>query len=310
MSKISSIQFWYLRAEAHFQFLDLFSQTISDFPVVNDVIGPFTGEFHDLLWKERDLVDASKASDYTQQIADADHRNDQLITGIKETIAAGLHHFDHNVAEAAQSLSLRMRAFGEVQAKSYEEELTAAELLIAAFRSPEYAAKVETVGLTVWVNQLDSSVQSFRQLLELRNAETAGKPQQRLRELRKQIEVVYHHMIERLNSAANLDETGKYNDFINLVNTRITYFNDHNHHPAPKSIRTADVEHITPRPYTGKAVTPIPRVYFNGEELFFAKDFTLTYKDNVKPGVAEVNITGKGNFGGKRIVTFNIVQDI
>ncbi|MDR1153330.1 MAG: hypothetical protein LBL04_01360 [Bacteroidales bacterium] len=53
-------------------------------------------------------------------------------------------------------------------------------------------------------------------------------------------------------------------------------------------------------------MTPIPAVYLEGVELFFAKDFTLTYKNNVQRGVAEIGITGKGNCAGRKTVTFHI----
>jgi hypothetical protein len=45
-----------------------------------------------------------------------------------------------------------------------------------------------------------------------------------------------------------------YTEFINKLNAQITYFNDHSHH------------------------TSIFVVHLEGVELFFAKDFKLTYK--------------------------------
>jgi hypothetical protein len=56
----------------------------------------------------------------------------------------------------------------------------------------------------------------------------------------------------------------------------------------------------------GEAITPIPVVFMGDKRLFFAKDFNLTYKNNIQCGVAEVNITGKGIYGGRKLVTFNI----
>jgi hypothetical protein len=44
-------------------------------------------------------------------------------------------------------------------------------------------------------------------------------------------------MVMHINSAATLDITGMYIEFINRLNTQIAYFNDHNHHPAPKNIQ-------------------------------------------------------------------------
>jgi hypothetical protein len=306
MLKISSILFKYLRGEAHYQYLNLFDQLLTEFPAVKTLIILFYPEFSEWLEQEKQIVDAQKSSDYTQQIAEADHRDDRLITGINETVKAALHHFDSAVVAAAQSLSLRLKAFGDIQNKSYEEEAAAINILVEDLRSPEFTPKVVLLGLMPWIDELAEAVIDFEQLLRLRNIETSDKPQQRLRNVRKQIEPIYRNMVNHINAAATIDTTNTYADFINRLNIQIAYFNDHNHHPAPKNIRTAIVSPILPQPYTGKAVTPIPVVYFNEVELFFAKDFTLTYKNNIQPGVAEVNIKGKGNYTGKKIVTFNI----
>ncbi|MDR1484949.1 MAG: DUF6261 family protein [Planctomycetaceae bacterium] len=306
MNKIISIHFRYLRSEAHYQFLTLYNQLLTEFPSVQSVVSVFYNEFIDLLNQEKQIVDRQRSSEYTKQIAEADHFNDRLITGIRETVDAALHHFDPNIVAAAQSVYLRLKTFGEIQSKSYEEEAAAIGILLDDLKSPEFSGKTAILGLDPWITELTSTLEHFNELLRFRNVEQADKPQQRLREIRKQIELVYHTMIAHINSAAILDPSGMYVEFINRLNTQITYFNDHNHHPAPISIRTANVETIPIQPYTGEAITPIPVVSMGDKRLFFAKDFNLTYKDNIQCGVAEVNITGKGVYGGRKKVTFNI----
>jgi hypothetical protein len=303
---IITILFRYLRGEAHYQFLNLFNQLLIEFPSVQNIVSMFYPEFVDLLSQEKQIVDMQKSSDYTQRIADADHRDDRLITGIRETVNAALHHFDPAVVAAAQSLSLRFKAFGQFQAKSYEEEAAAIDILIGDLRTTEYAPKVTLLGLDPWVNELAEAVADFEELLKKRNIEQSGKPKQRLRTVRNQIEPLYKDMVTHINSAVTLDTTNMYTVFIDRLNTQITYFNDHNHHPAPKNIRTAIVDAIPVQKFTGKAITPIPKVYVEGVELSFAKDFTLIYKNNVEKGVAEMGIVGKGNYAGKKTVTFNI----
>jgi hypothetical protein len=308
MKTIISILFKYLRGEAHLRYLTLYDQLLNEFPAVQSLVKPFYDEFTGLLAQEKKIVDARKSSDYTQQIVEADHRDDRLITGIRDMVSAALHHFDPAVVAAAQSLSLRLKTFGEIQSKSYEEEAEAIGILLDDLQSAEFAPKAALVGLTPWVNELTEAVADFGRLLDLRNTEQAGLPHQRLRDVRRQIETVYRNMVTHINSAATLDTTETYTEFINRLNARITYFNDHNHHPAPQNIRTADVEAIPEQPYTGKAITPIPTVRLGDRDLVFARDFTLTYKNNTRPGVAEVHIAGKGNYAGHKTVTFRIVE--
>ncbi|MDR1269416.1 MAG: DUF6261 family protein [Planctomycetaceae bacterium] len=279
---------------------------ISVGPSVQNVVSMFYGEFINLLEQEKQIVDIQRSSEFTKQIAEANHLNDRLITGIRETVNAALHYFNPAVVEAAQSVQLLLKTFGEIQSKSYEEEAAAIRILLDDFGKPEFIAKTALLGLDPWLVELSESLNHFNELLKLRNTEQADKPQQRLREIRKQIELVYHNMINHINSAAVLDQSNMYTEFINRLDTQITYFNDHNHHPAPISIRTANVDVIPIQQYTGEAITPIPTVYMGDKRLSFAKDFNLTYKNNIQCGVAEVNITGKGIYGGKKLVTFNI----
>ena len=72
--------------------------------------------------------------------------------------------------------------------------------------------------------------------------------------------------------------------------------------------------------YTGKAVKPVPDVYYNGKKLRYKKDYTLSYKNNKKvfdatgvtPETAKmlkapyILIKGKGQYKGKKIVPFTI----
>ena len=62
--------------------------------------------------------------------------------------------------------------------------------------------------------------------------------------------------------------------------------------------------------YTGNAVEPDVLVRFNGKTLVKGTDYDLSYSDNVEVGTAHVVVTGKGNFGGKREMTFNIVRPV
>ena len=68
----------------------------------------------------------------------------------------------------------------------------------------------------------------------------------------------------------------------------------------------AKVGKIKVKRFTGAAITPKPTVKYKGETLKRGKDYKLSYKHNKKRGTAKVIITGKGNFKGKKAVTFTI----
>jgi hypothetical protein len=312
MKKILTVHLHYFRNEAHYEFMVMFSALLKQFTEVQAVVAALLTTFNALLEQERQLVDAMKKSDYTQQIVDADQRVDRCITGMRAVINGALHHFDPAVVAAAQSLYNRLQTFRNIAQKSYEEETAAVNLLIAELNSDVYADKVALVGLTSWVAELTAAEIAFEQLLNLRNNETAHKPQGRLRDIRHEIDGSYHGIIARISAAATMDDTGAYNEFIAQLNANIAYFNEHSHHHAKHDLAHAAVDNIGNKPFAGKAITPIPVVHYTeagkaAMELTFAKEFTLTYKDNDRVGTAEVIIHGKGAYKGTKAVTFNIV---
>jgi hypothetical protein len=308
MRKIKFIHFNYLRREAHYQFLELFNRLLDSYSEVKEIVGVFYVEFTLLLAKEKKMVDTQTNSDYTAKIVAADHRDDRLLIGIKKIVAIATRHFNPIIVEAAISLQNRLKPFGDIIRKSYEEEAAAIRILLADLQG-EYAEKVDLVGLTPWIMELEIAVTDFERLLQLRNTEQAEKPLERLREVRVDIEATYRNMIERFNAFCIIEEKEVYNEFINQLNAQIDYFNEHNHRASAKDIKSAVVKPIPAQTYAGKPITPVPEVMLEETELVFAKDFTLTYKNNESIGNAEIIIHGKGAYKGNKSITFFISEN-
>ena len=71
---------------------------------------------------------------------------------------------------------------------------------------------------------------------------------------------------------------------------------------------------VTSKPYTGKKIMldgDDIMVKLNGSELSFATDYEIvdgSYNNNLKKGLAEVTIAGKGKYGGMKTVKFRIIS--
>jgi hypothetical protein len=271
--------------------------------------------FLTLLQLEGKLVDAARTSDYTQKIVEADQHVDRDLMGLREAIMSATHHFDLDIADAAKSLYNRMKAFGSISKKSYEEETAAVNILLVDLQG-KYAQSVTAIGADAWVTDLAAAERIFEQLLALRNKEAAGKPQERQKDVRREIDVVYHQLTERIDANAVIAEPGTYDEFIDLLNVEITYFNEHTHRHAKKDLSVGDhtvVEPIPTQTYTEKPIAVIPKVYYREDEkqtveLVFAVDFSVTYKNNKDIGTADLIIHGKGKYKGQKTVTFNIAR--
>lgn len=77
----------------------------------------------------------------------------------------------------------------------------------------------------------------------------------------------------------------------------------------PMSINSTKVTAYYPaeEAYTGKSLTPSVTLKRGSTVLKKGTDYTLSYKDNKNTGTASIVITGKGNYGSTRTVTFRIV---
>jgi hypothetical protein len=315
MKKILTVYLHFFRNEAHGEFMVVVRNLIQKISIIQTLLAMYFTDFKNLIEKEQQLINAMGKSDYTAQIADAGHRVDRTIVGMNEVLASALHHFDVNVVNAAKSLRNRFDDFGNIAKKSYEEETYAVNLLITDLLSADYAAKVNTVGLKPWLTELQAAEAAFELLFGQRNVETFQKPQGTVREVRHDLDVIYRKMADRVNAAATMDSSNSYDAFIGQLNVEIAYFNDHYHHPAKDlSVGGACViEAIKTQIYSGKPLTPLTKVYFHEEgkpavELVFARDYFVTYKNNIEVGTATLAIHGKGAYRGQVTVKFNIAR--
>jgi hypothetical protein len=307
--KITKIYFRFLRNEAHYQFLLLLQKLFAAYPAVAAIVLTLLPRLYELIELEGQLVDALKGSLYTERIAEADRRVDRDIVGINAAIASAAHHYDPAVAEAARELEVRMKAFrGEIEKKSYEEESAAVKILVNDLQNA-FAPQVALVGLSGWVNELVSAQEAFEQLFIQRNQELAIRPQEKLREVRKEADEVYHRIVERIDAYGALNGYDTTGLFVGELNREVTYFNEHSHRHAKKDIDPAVVDSIADQAWEGKPVIVMPKVTYEGKELVFTKDYELAYHDNDRPGTAAVIIHGKGAFKGTKTVSFNIIDN-
>ncbi|MDR1120360.1 MAG: DUF6261 family protein [Dysgonamonadaceae bacterium] len=314
MKRIKAIYFIYLRNEAHYEFLWIFSHLLDEYPQVKALLATLYDTFIALLGIEKKLLDAARASALTQQIVDADRRVDHAISSIKATIKAARYSLDPTVVEAARILYIRIREFGDIRKKAYEEESAAVQVLLGDLNGI-YAPQVLLTGIQAFVMELADAEAAFIQLYLQRGDETALRPQERMTDVHREIEATYHSIITLINASAILSP-GSYDDFIAKLNAQVIYFNEHNHHHARKDISVSDdcvVEPVDTQKYSEKAITPIPKAYYREEgkptvELVFAKDFSVTYKNNVNVGTADLTLHGKGKYRGQKTITFNIAR--
>lgn len=77
--------------------------------------------------------------------------------------------------------------------------------------------------------------------------------------------------------------------------------------PDAVNISTAKAASVPAAAYTGKKITPSPKLTLNGKELLPGTDYTLSYSNNQNIGTATIKITGKGDYKGTKSISFKIL---
>jgi hypothetical protein len=297
----------HLDNETHLKFIRTAQEEISSRPAIVNIVANVIGVFNTKVELEAKLVDAARSSQYTEKIANADSRRDKAVVGLSLAVDSSLRHPDPEVLDAAKRISLRLKAFRTaIENKRYEAESTAIQILLTDLRST-YATDVETLKIGSWVDEMSYAETYFDELFAKRNSEWAGRPQEKLRDVRKKVDEYYRGMVTLIDAYGALNGYDVTGEFIRKLNITVKYFNDHIPHSRKKDLDAADIDDVPDQVYEGEPVFPLPVVYYVGKKLLFTIDYELSYHDNDRPGTAKITIHGKGKFKGIKEVSFKIL---
>jgi hypothetical protein len=166
---------------------------------------------------------------------------------------------------------------------------------------------------------LHVACEEFRALLSQRSADELKKPEETFTVVRRGIEDVYHQIVTRVDAGAEMDASPDFAEFIDSLNGEIERLN-HEFHRARKDLSVGEhcvIEPLDTQKHTGRPVTPVPEVHYRKDEneneketvrLYLGKDFSVTYKNNVDVGQAELTIHGKGEYKGQKSLSFHIAR--
>lgn len=303
---IHSIRLKKLHNEAHYEFFFVFNSLLNRFPAVKSLVNLLYASFTQSLDREKQLVDAGQKSLLTEKLAEVDKRIDRYVTGIRYVIRGYANHFDDATAEAAKLLYTRLKDYGDIYNKPYEEASAAVQLLISDLQTT-YAAQVQTLHLAPWVAKLAEEEAAFLSLYLQRNAEKAARPQKKMLQARKELETVYLNMTVIIRNSLVTTGEATCGQFVLELNNAMKYAAEHAYRRTMTDISNATVASIPDQLFTGRQVIVIPEVCYKDTPLVLATDFTVVYADNVRIGNAGLTIRGKGAFSGSKTVTFNIV---
>jgi hypothetical protein len=310
-----------LRNDGHVALNRLFIEEVEEVGPSELGILALYGPYKALVAEEESVLDMIFGSRLTAKIEELDKERDHLYRGIADVVKGDLNHYDPAKRAAAVEVELVLKHYGDVTRRPINEQTAVVYDVIRELNAPANLPLVTLLELPAWLTALEKVNRELELAMAERFAELSKRPEQRMQVIRKEVDKQLRAILDKIEAMGRTGSPFFNPAFVKEVNALMTYYKDlqaqesGRRHPV-KDISVADhlvVEPIETQPYTGKAITPIPRAHFREAgkptvELVFAQDFTVTYKNNVEVGMARLVLHGTGNYKGQMDVTFNIAR--
>ena len=245
------------------------------------------------------LLNQQRASMLTPEINKLDRQRDSDLNEIKRTAAAG------------RTLLGLLKPFWDIGHEPLASQTTQVRIIEERYNAnPDATPAAVTLGIADLMTQLFVENMSLYVLYNERLEAMSEAELPSATSVKQTVVKAYDSFCDVIEQTFDALPSDPLQVLFNEMNDLRRKYIRH----LPKDIGAGDncvVEPIETQPYTGKAVTPLPKAHYREEdkptvELVFAKDFSVTYKNNVKVGTAEVTLHGKGAYKGQKTVTFNI----
>ena len=170
------------------------------------------------------LVKLTK-SVFTNQMKERDKERDTCQTGLLDQIRVNANHFTPAKREMGQRLAVIADRFRDTTRLSFNDQTGMVRNLIQALRADGAADDVEALGLTEWVDQLESIYEACAALVNERRVERGARELPlKAKDTRPALEKAYDALVERLNALALVNGEEKYAELFRWWNAMIDEF--------------------------------------------------------------------------------------
>ena len=235
IKQIETFQSKYLRMAGFVEFvqqvLKLFTafrdsgeQGVSQLPTkVETVYTSFSGS----VTAVDDAYKLSRASDYTQQIADEDDRRDNLYKQLVNMLKMFKRfNYDTEKKEAATFLWNIVKKYNVDVNENYSEESGKLQQMLQELTTDAQAElRTAKLGIENIITQLNTANEQVRTLMSYRNDERMQIEKAALANARNEADQAYCTLVLSLNAAAVMDDDAhRFDELISQVNELIKYF--------------------------------------------------------------------------------------
>ena len=235
IKQIVNFQLKVLRMAGFVEFVQQVTKLVKDFRDSGEEgqsqlptkVEPVYTSFKDSVTAVDDAYKLSRASDYTQKIADEDDRRDnlfrQLVNLLKMYRRFG---YDTEKKAAADYLWNIVKKYNVDPVENYSEESSKLQQMLQELSTDTQAGQHLTLlGLDSLITQLDTANEAVRTLMGQRNDERMQIGKAALATAREEADQAYRALILSLNASAVMDDDAhRFDALISQVNELIKYY--------------------------------------------------------------------------------------
>ncbi|MDR0604932.1 MAG: DUF6261 family protein, partial [Bacteroidales bacterium] len=236
MKIISSLKNYRMPHGLHLQFFVAFITLVKKFEVLIPKLGVLFDMLQEYVEKEDTSYKVVRKSDISEQKAEKDRLRDDIVVAIKNMLKSFLFHFDERVRDAAKRVKIIFDNYNKptpIIKLPYDAETIAINNFIQELEN-KYAADIQLLGLTDWINELTVRNAAFEQLTISYNEQLSEKTPLRPKETRQATDDAYKDIITVIEGTVVLEMKEKglkditeseYYPFISELNNLITHYN-------------------------------------------------------------------------------------
>lgn len=257
------------------------------------------------------LLHQQRASELTVQIEAKDKLRDSLFAEIRRSAKTGQLSSLANIAAAGAKMVDFLTPFWDISKEPMMSQTAQIKQVALRYSAdPALAAAASTLGIDAQIQELFNANNDLQNLYDARLLEMAKIEGPSASSIKTDVVTAYNDFCTAVEITLSATPTDALQLLFNQMNEiRRKYIA---HLPTVLDETHTSVASIPDQQYTGRHITPLPRVFYQpneGElrELIFAEDFTVTYRNNVKVGEAKIFIHGKGKYTGRYQSVFHII---
>jgi len=175
---------------------------------------------------DRAMVQIAK-NDETIKIAELDRKRDNAIIALVRFLNVYEYTDDSAKDEAFLSLYTLFTAYKNLPAWNFERETNGIDNLITDLKAAKYLPFTQLLGLTPFINRLETDNTAFKKAFADRSEGISSKEVFNVKELRLALKESYENTVEYLHTMAKAKSSDpEYSDALKRLNTIRKYYSD------------------------------------------------------------------------------------